>query len=131
MHNIVEMRNTVVMGLCCTKEWKKALSLPNANRIGTSLNILIRKSIRENELNIAWNLVEKLVHSSETLSANTIRTFIKYYNKNKSDLKQNIHRLLSNCECIELLFDEPTIRELILLLKHSGYHAEITKIPLR
>lgn len=127
MHHIIEMRNTVVMGLCCTKEWKKALSLPNLSNIGTSLNILIRKSIREDELNIAWDLVEKL----EYLSASTIRSFIKYYSKHKQDLKQNIHRLLSICERIELLFDEPTIHELISLLKNSGCQAEITKIHLR
>lgn len=131
MHHIIEMRNTVVMGLCCTKEWKKALSLPNLSNIGTSLNILIRKSIREDELNIAWDLVEKLAKSHEYLSASTIRSFIKYYSKHKQDLKQNIHRLLSICERIELLFDEPTIHELISLLKNSGCQAEITKIHLR
>lgn len=128
-HLLPELHPTVVMGLCATKEWKKALDLPKA--VSNSLNILARRALRENEIELVWKILPQLTQLNQKyrhLASKTIVAFAKYFEKNQKNIPQSAEKLLELCERMKLVFDEQTLKELMNALHKSGYQAKITKM---
>lgn len=121
MNDAPEMHLAVVTGLCYTKEWRKALEL--SHQTNDSLNILIRKSISENEIDLGWSLLTKL---QKGLQNNTIIAFINYFDRNPADIPQNVERLLTACEKFKKVFNESSAQALTELLHKHGYHVDLS-----
>lgn len=122
-----EIHSIVTLGICATKQWKRALGLkkPGCN----SLNIIIRKILREREIDLVWDPMEKLAHLKDKfLAGKTVLSFAKYFQAKPTDIPKNLEKLLSVCERIEKVFDEESARELARVLQRSGHHAKITNI---
>lgn len=114
------------MGLCATKEWKRALGL--AKPTPSSLNILARKSLSENDIELTWQILTKLSKSQHPLANKTIIAFAKYLETNRNELPKNAEKFLTFCERLQVVFDEPTVRALTSVLRKSGHQAQITNI---
>lgn len=126
-HVFPEMNSKIVQGLCASKDWKKALSLSNQTVI--SLNILVRKALRENEIGLTWELLEKLSKlSTNQMTHRTIISFAKYFQKNQKSISTDAEKLLTFCESMENIFNEESIQELTRALQNSKQHAKITNI---
>ncbi|XP_055303152.1 mitochondrial ribonuclease P catalytic subunit-like [Sitodiplosis mosellana] len=124
-----EMHSIVVMGLCATKEWRKALDL--AKPSSSSLNILARKTLHQNEIESTWKILTNLTHLSKSyqhLASKTIVAFAKYFENNREEIPQNAEKLLTFCERLQTVFDEPTLRVLTSALYKSGHEAKITNV---
>lgn len=129
MHILTELNSIVVNGICATNEWKRALALPKLT--SNSLNILVRKSLRENEVDLVWNLLNGLaglMKQYQYLSNNTILAFAKYFKNNPKEIPKHLDQFLTYCEKLHLLTDETTINELTDVLYKHGHHAELTNI---
>lgn len=114
------------MGLCATKEWKRALDL--AKPTPSSLNILARKSLLENDIELTWQILEKLSKTHLPLANKTIVAFAEYFETNRNEMPKNAEKFLTFCERLQVVFDEPTLRALTSILHKSGHQAQITKI---
>lgn len=128
-HLLPELHPVVVMGLCATKEWKKAFDLPKAS--SNSLNILARRALHANDIELVWKILPKLTQINAKyrhLATKTIVAFAKYFEKNPKNIPQNAETFLELCECMQIVFDELTLRELLNALHKSSYHAKITNI---
>lgn len=124
-----EIHGLVVNGLSVTKEWKNALKLSNQTNI--SSNILIRKSLRENEFDLVrllLNRITGLKKEYQHLSNKTIISFVKYFERYPDQISQNIEKMFITCEKTNKLFDEKSTQELRRLLSKHGHHAHITTI---
>lgn len=125
--DIPEIHSIVTAGICATKQWKKTLRLeaPGWN----SLNIIIRKILSEEEINLVWDQMEKLTHQNDKLiDGKTLSSFVKYFQAKPQDIPKNLDKLLSICERTKKVFDELSARELASVLQRSGHHAKITNI---
>lgn len=127
MHILPEINTLVVLGLCATTEWRKAFDLPNLS--GASLNILIRKALRENDIGSALSSLSKVLTLPEqfrTLPSRTIIAFAKYFDRNPKGIPKNLDILLSSCERTEKVFDEDATQQITQILRKHGHHANMT-----
>lgn len=119
----------MTMGLCATDEWKKALELDKLTDI--SLNILIRKAIMENQMDLVKPLLNKLTKlksSNKVLASKTILSFAKHFQKYPKTISEHAEMLLTCCERLKRVFDENSARELTYALHKCGYHSTVTQI---
>lgn len=127
LHLLAEINPLVILGLCATKEWKNALNLKNPT--SQSLNILIRKALRENEIDLVWNLLEKIASVPkhyQYFASKTFLNLVKTLASHPQSIPENMETIFSICERIELVLDEDCATELTRVLQKSGYHAKIT-----
>lgn len=97
----------------------------------SSLNIIIRKILREREIDLVWDQMEKLTHLKDKfqqLARKTVVSFAKYFQAKPKEIPNSLDKLLTVCERIEKVFDEESARELAKVLQKSGHHAKITNI---
>lgn len=121
------MNSKIVLGLSASKDWKKALGL--SNQTVTSLNILVRKALRENEIDLTWELLEKLSKlGTNQMAHRTVTSFAKYFQKNPKSVSTDVEKLLTFCQSMENIFNEESIRELTRALQSNKQHAKITNI---
>lgn len=120
MHLIPEMNTIIALGLCATKEWKRALDLPNLSN--ESFNIFVQKALHENDIESALNSMNKCY---PILSSKTLIAFVKYFDRNPEDIPQHVDKLLSSCELVEQWFLEAATQQFIQLLRRHGHHADI------
>lgn len=126
-HVMTEINPIIINGICATKEWKKALEFQKPT--SQSLNILIRKALRENELDLVWNLLTKLAEVPQYyqfLASKTILNFVKHLEKHPNSISEDMEKFLSICEDLKIVLNEECAIELTKLLHRSGYHAKIT-----
>lgn len=126
---MTEINSLVILGLCATTEWKKALNLKNPT--SQSLNILIRKALRENEIDLVWNLLEQIAsvpRHYQYLGSKTFLNLIKTLASHPQSIPENMETIFSICERIEMVLDEDCATELTKVLQKCGYHAKITTI---
>lgn len=129
MHAMPGVHSLIINGLCATKEWKKAMTLPYQTY--ESLNILIRKSLRQNEIDLVWGLLDGITRMHKNfrkLTNKTIYAFVNYFRRHPADISQKLEKVLSYCEKLENLLDEPSTRQLVDLLSKHDHHAHITTI---
>lgn len=126
------MNSKITQGLCATTDWKKALKL--SNKTVNSLNILIRKSLRENEIDLVWDLFKQLMESkfdnsqSPQIYKRTVIVFAKYLQRFPEAIPQCAEKFLQCCERLEKVFDEESTRELTTSLNNAHIDATITNI---
>ncbi|XP_031624091.1 mitochondrial ribonuclease P catalytic subunit-like [Contarinia nasturtii] len=118
----------IVTGLCATKDWRKAIELPHSNDI--SLNSLAQKAIHENDIDLAWNILHRLTNLSHDhrLTTKTITAFAEYFDENPTRISTHAGKLFFLCEKLKMLFNEPSIKELVDVLERHGHHAKTTNI---
>lgn len=124
---MTELNPIIITGICATKKWKKALEFPKPT--SQSLNILMRKALRENELDLVWNLLKKLAEVPEYyqfLASKTILNFVKHLEKHPKSISEDMDKFLSACEDFKIVLNEECATELTKSLQRSGYHAKIT-----
>lgn len=129
MHALPEINSIVIVGLCATSEWKKALNLQNTS--SNSLNILIRKALRENEVDLAFSLLKKLTEfpkQYQYFAYKTFSSFVKTLERHPKTLPDYVEKLIQTCSTLEMVLVEENAKELTNLLRKSGHHAEITTI---
>lgn len=124
---MTEINPIIINGICATKEWKRALEFPEPT--SQSLNILIRKALRENELDLVWNLLTRLAKVPEYyqfLASKTILHFVKHLEKHPKSISKDMDKFLSVCEDFKIVLNEECATEITKFLHRSGYHAKIT-----
>lgn len=126
MHELPEIQEKVVLGLSITKDWKRALSLPSVKLDEVANNILITKSIRSNEFNIAYNLMNQMLRSEQTLSPYNITVFINHCKQQPDSINAHLAKVLEYLERFQKLISENAANSLIELLKRNGKEAELT-----
>lgn len=129
LHILPELHSIVVNGLCATKDWKRALDLSNPT--SNSINILARKTLRDNDIESAWKILGNLTHmhkQHQHFSSKTIVAFAKYFERNPTAIPHHAEQLLTFCEKLQILFDEPTVRELTNTLQICNHHAKFTNV---
>lgn len=118
-------------GLCATKEWRKTLEFPNLT--DSSLNVLARKALRDNDINLTWNLLHRIANLPkhyQNLKSRTFTSFAKYFSRNPASIPEVAEKLFTFCEGLKMLFIEPSIKPLSESLKRHGHHVKITKLDL-
>lgn len=124
-----EVNSTIVMGLCATKEWKKAVDVQKTS--SHPLNILIRKALRENEIDLVWDLLKqmtKVPKYDQFIASKTFLMFVKYFEKHSNTIRHDLDKLLSICEQMELMIDENFAHALTQMLQRFNHHAQLTTI---
>ncbi|XP_031628172.1 mitochondrial ribonuclease P catalytic subunit-like [Contarinia nasturtii] len=125
-HALPEMNSIIVNGLCATKDWRKVIELPALCK--NSVNIIARKALKENEIDMAWDVLHKLFSfpkHHQHLNSKTIQSVAKYFNRNPKSIPTNANKLFSLCEKLKMLFTEPAIKELRDVLEKHGHQAKI------
>lgn len=125
-----EMHKVITHGLCATREWKKALKLLR-HVSNSSLNILIRKAIRENEIAVMWELLNNLTQMSthfQYIAPKTCVAIAKYFERNPNSIDENVESFFRICESIEIVFDEKSAHEFTRIIQRSGRQAKIIKM---
>lgn len=126
MHELPEIQEKVVIGLSITKDWKRALSLPSVKLIEGANNILITKSIRSNEFNIAYDLMEKMLSSGQSLTPYNIMVFINHCGRQPDAIDVHLPKLLKYLERFQKLISENAANSLVALLRRNGKEATLT-----
>lgn len=124
------MHKVITHGLCATKEWKRALELDRHISNG-SLNILIRKVIRENEIDVMWKLlnnIKGLSANHQHIASKTCCAIAKYFERNPKTIYQNAESFFRICESIEHVFDEKSAHEFTRAVQRTGRQAKIIKM---
>lgn len=124
------MHKIITQGLCATKEWKKALNLER-HISNSSLNILIRKTIRENENDVMWELLNDIKQSNvkfQYIAPKTCIAIARHFARNPKIIDENAESFFRICESIENVFDEKSAHEFIRTIQRSGRHAKIVKM---
>lgn len=124
------MHKTITQGLCATKEWKKALKL-DRNVSNISLNILIRKAIREKEIDVMWELLNNIKESSgelQHIASKTCVSIAKHFERSPETIDKNAESFFRICESIQTIFDEKSACELTRVMQRSGRQAKIVKM---
>lgn len=124
------MHKIITQGLCATKEWKRALKLER-HISNSSLNILIRKAIREQEIDVMWELLNNIKESSAKLqyiAPKTCITIAKYFERNSKIIDKNAESFFSICESIQHVFDEKSAHEFTRVMQRSGRQAKSVKM---
>lgn len=124
------MHKVITQGLCATKEWKKALKLER-NVSCSSLNILIRKAIREKEIDVMWELLNNIKESSgelQHIAPKTCASIAKYFERNPKTIDKNAESFFRICESIQTVFDERSAHEFTRVMQRSGRQAKIVKM---
>lgn len=125
-----EMHKVITHGLCATKEWKRALQLER-HISSSSLNILIRKAIRENEIGVMWELlnnVKEMKTNLQYIAPKTCVAIAKYFERNPKTIDENVESFFRICESIENVFDEKSAHEFARIIQRSGRQAKITNM---
>lgn len=124
------MNKTVANGLCATKEWKRVLDLPKINEMPGSLNIVIRKAIREVESSdFVWSLIDKLTNRfPNELSNKTLTSYWIYCTKNKNEFAHNVEKMLQLLERTERILDEQAAMGLLGVLRNAKCPSERIKM---
>lgn len=128
-HRLAEMHHKITQGLCATKQWKRAIDLESPTP--SSLNILIRRALRENEIDLVWKLLRKLTHLKEEfqhITNKTVISFAKYLQNNPKEIPKSADQFLGFCEHTEKLFNEESAHALTKAIQKYGHQAKITKI---
>lgn len=126
------MHKLIVQGLCATSEWKKALKLDRTIS-NNSLNILIRKVIRENEIDVMWELlnnIKRLRAENQYIAPRTCHAIAKYFERFPKIIDQNADGFFRICESIEYVFDEKSAHDLARAIQRTGRQAKIIKMNL-
>lgn len=120
----------ILEGLCATKEWRKAIEWPHSSDI--VLNILAKKALRANEIDLTWNILDRLAKLPQDphLDSETIEEFAKYFAKNPACIPKNAEKLFSLCERFQMIFMEPSVKELTVALEKHGHQAKVANINL-
>lgn len=124
------MHQVITHGLCATREWKRALEL-NRYVSNSSLNILIRKVIRENEIDLMWELLNNLKQfraEHRYIASKTCCAMVKYFERYPKIIDQNAEGFFRICESIEHIFDEKSAHELARAIQRTGRQAKIIKM---
>ncbi|XP_031623922.1 uncharacterized protein LOC116341153 isoform X2 [Contarinia nasturtii] len=111
--NCKKLSAVIALGLCATKDWHRAIELPNLTH--GPLNILAQRALNENDIDSAF----KITHRTITLN--------KW---NPTCIPSNTDKLFSLCEKLNMQFNEPSIKELVNVLERHGHHAKTTNINL-
>lgn len=125
-----EMHRIITLGLCATKEWKRALEL-NGQISNSSRNILIRKSIRENEIEIMWQLLndmKKFDAKLQYIAPKTCITIAKHFERYPKNIDENAASFFRVCETIEHIFDEKSAHEFTRALQRLARPAHIVEM---
>lgn len=124
------MHTIITQGLCATKDWKKALKLER-HISNSSQNILIRKAIREKEIDVMWELLNNIKQSNvklQHIAPKTCISIAKYFERNPKTIDENAESFFRICESIEKVFDEKSAHEFTRVLQRSGRQAKIVKM---
>lgn len=127
-----EIHKLIVLGLCATSQWKRALDLDRSVS-NSSLNILIRKVIRENEIDVMWELlnnIKRLRSDHQFIASKTCSAIAKYFERSSEIIDQNAEGFFRICESIEYIFDEKSAHELTRAIQRTGRQAKIIKMDL-
>lgn len=121
-----------------SNEGRAAASIHTSIKCGTNrcpyhdpFNFLVTKTLRENDIDSVWNLLNGLTglpQDYQYLPAKTIEAFAKYFDRNPENIPENLDKLLSFCRNLEMVFDKPTLKMLIDALNRHGHCAEISTI---
>lgn len=124
------MNSKITQGLCASTDWKKALQL--SDKTVNSLNILIRKAIRENEIDLVWDSLKQLTEVDKSqnpqIANRTVTVLAKYFQKYPDSIPKYAARFLTFCERMEKVFDEESTREFTKVLSNGGIDATITNM---
>lgn len=124
------MHKIITQGLCATKEWKKALKLER-HISNSSLNILIRKAIREKEIDVMWELLNNIKQANvklQYIAPKTCISIVKCFERNPKIIDENAESFFRICGSIESVFDEKTAHELTRSIQRSGRQAKMVKM---
>lgn len=129
MYLLSEVSGSVINGFCATKDWKRALTLPKIQEEPTTLNLLIRKAMRENEYKIVWELLENLTfHHPNELQQKTIGKYLHFSAKKNAPTLEYVEKMLRLLEKSEKILIEPVAKVLIDILKRS--ECEVKRIQM-
>lgn len=129
MNILPEVNQTVVNGLCATNEWKRAVDFPQISKLPRTLNILIRKAMRETEIDIVWKLIEMLVKfDAGQLSAKTISQFWIFCTKKNIDTHKNIERMLHLLANHKRMINESPAETLCNILNQTNISNKLVQI---
>lgn len=124
------MHKIITQGLCATKEWKRALKLER-HVSNSSLNILIRKAIREQEIDVMWELLNNIKESPvklQYIAPKTCISIAKYFERNPKIIDKNAESFFRICESIQNVFDEKSAHEFTRVMQRSGRQAKVVKM---
>lgn len=124
------MHKIITQGLCATKEWKRALQLER-NVSNSSLNILIRKAIRENEIGVMWELLNNIKQANADLqyiAPKTCTSIARYFESSPKLIDKNADSFFRICESIQMVFDEKSAYEFMRAMQRSGRQAKMIKM---
>lgn len=121
MYLLPEVTGSVINGLCATKDWKRSLALPKALRDPQTLNLLIRKAMRENEYKVVWELLETLTshHHPNELQQKTIEKYLHFSATKNAPTLEYVAKMLRLLEKTEKILIEPVAKTLIDILKRT------------
>lgn len=124
------MHKIITQGLCATKEWKRALQLER-NVSNSSLNILIRKAVREKEIGVMWELLNNMKQANadlQYLAPKTRLSIARYFESNPKIIDKNAESFFRICESIQTVFDEKSAYEFTRVMQRLGRQTKMIKM---
>lgn len=107
MHYLPMISTTVTNGLCATNEWKKVLEFPQIKCKPMTMNIIIRKAMQEQDIDLVWSLIQSIVKTdANVLTTETLKAFWKFCAKNESFCRENISKMFQLFEKTEFIMNE-------------------------
>lgn len=118
----------VVSGFCATKQWKRALDItPPTSDMHLSKIPIIEKSIRERELDLAWQYISE---PNVPIKPSLLLEYWNFCKKNPQELRDNVEKMFKLLETRETLLTEVTVSKLLQLLNESGCAAKLVNIDI-
>lgn len=129
MHLLESVSSIVVNGLCATNEWRRALDFPNIHKQPSTMNILIRKAMREADIKLVWDLIRSLARfDAKEIKPKTIDKFWHFCAKRDVPALDNITKMLQLLERHERIINEAPARSLMDVLTRSNISAKIIQM---